>query len=122
MHVRGALLVGFELVEPYRAALLMRHEQTQRDCSKTIGKPLVEHGTVGVVHHHPVVALGTDGNVGEVERSQHVRIQSMTRAMSLEGFRTIRMGRHALACLSTAVGVPRFHREHHPLVVVRAAA
>jgi len=72
--VGQARRVGLELVEPHRAALPVRDEQTQRDGSKTVGKTLIEHGPFGVVHHHPVVALGTDGNVGKVERSRHVRI------------------------------------------------
>jgi hypothetical protein len=74
VHVRRTVGVGVELVEPYRAALLVRHEQAQRDGRELVGKALFEHRPVGVVHHHPVVALGTDRNVGKVERSQHVRI------------------------------------------------
>ena len=75
VHVRRARGVSLELVEPHRPALPVRHEQAQRNGGKTVGKPLIEHRPVGVVHHDPVVALGTDGNVGKVERSQHVRFQ-----------------------------------------------
>ena len=73
VRVGAAFDGGVELVEPHRPALLMRHEQAQRDGRETVGKPLIQQRPVGVVHDHPVVALGPDGNVGKVERSQHVR-------------------------------------------------
>ena len=75
LHMGRAFGVSLELVEPHRAALLVLHEQAQRDGGKTVGKPLFEHGPVGMVHHDPVVTLGPNGHVGKVERSQHVRMQ-----------------------------------------------
>ena len=74
VHRRGAFDLGVELVEPHRPSLPARHQKSQRNRSKTVGKPLIEHRSVGVVHYHPMVALGTNGNVGKVERSQHVGI------------------------------------------------
>jgi hypothetical protein len=58
-----------ELVEPHGAALLASHEKPERNCGKSVSEPLIEEWTVRVVYHYPVVALGADGNVGEVERS-----------------------------------------------------
>jgi hypothetical protein len=58
-----------ELVEPHGAALLASNEKPERNRGKSVREPLIEEGTVRVVHHYPVVALGADGNVGEIERS-----------------------------------------------------
>lgn len=68
-------MFDLELVEPHGSALPASHEQAQGNGSEAVGKALIEQGTVRVVDHDPVVALGADGNVGEVERSQHVRIE-----------------------------------------------
>jgi len=69
LHMRRTLGRLPELVEPHGAALLVSNEKPERNCGKSVREPLIEEGTVRVVHHYPVVALGADGNVGKIERS-----------------------------------------------------
>lgn len=69
LHVGGDARRLVHFVDPHGPTLLVRDEQAEGNRGESVGKALVEYRPVGVVDHHPVVALGSNRHIGEVQWS-----------------------------------------------------